>query len=199
MKPMKIKKVAVGPELKDLIKLCFHADQPLLIEGDTGIGKSEVVMKTAQEMSIDCTVLDLTLMEPVDLIGMPKVTDNYVTYVPPGTLPTGGQGILFLDEINRAGKPMQNASLQLLSARRLNQYSLPKGWVPCRRTFSLCRCSRVPILCFPAINFSQRLTVDGERSKSLGFSLRFSPTACATRGMPEQNSAQRRQSKVSPM
>ena len=35
--------VAAGQPLFDLIQLCYAANRPVLLEGDTGIGKSEIL------------------------------------------------------------------------------------------------------------------------------------------------------------
>jgi hypothetical protein len=45
-------------------------------------------------------------------------------------LPSSGKGLLVFEELNRAPKYMQGPCLQLLTARRLNDYVLPKGWLP---------------------------------------------------------------------
>ena len=127
---MKPSKTPVGPKLKSLINLCYNANNPFLLEGPTGIGKTDFVFQAAREMKIDTLVLDLTLMEPVDLIGLPEKGGGTVIYIPPELLPRNGRGILFLDELNRASKAMLSACMQLLSARRLNQYILPPGWLP---------------------------------------------------------------------
>jgi MoxR-like ATPase len=47
----------------------------------------------------------------------------------PRILPEGGAGILMLEELNRAERYIQQPALQLLTARRLHEYTLPEGWV----------------------------------------------------------------------
>jgi len=126
---MKITKVIVGPALKDILALCYKAKTTPVLVGKTGVGKSEMVAEFAMDSGIECRVLDLTIMEPVDLIGLPEKNGTTVRYLPPETLPQTGKGILFLDEINRATRQMLNGSLQLLSARRLNAYLLPPEWM----------------------------------------------------------------------
>lgn len=126
---MKKSKVKIGAGLKEIITLCFLTKLPLLLDGETGIGKTEIIVEVARELGIECIVCDLTIMEPVDLIGLPVKEGSTVKYLPPDFLPKKGNGIHFLDELNRAAQQMLNGCLQLLSGRRLNQYQLPDGWL----------------------------------------------------------------------
>ncbi|MBC7173371.1 MAG: AAA family ATPase, partial [Polyangiaceae bacterium] len=106
-----------------------RARRPVLLEGPTGIGKSELVRGLAGRLGIESVVLDLSLLEPPDLIGLPIVEDGVTRYATPRILPQGGAGILMLEELNRAERFIQQPALQLLSARTLHEYVLPEGWV----------------------------------------------------------------------
>ncbi|MDP3278188.1 MAG: AAA family ATPase [Deltaproteobacteria bacterium] len=121
--------VAIGPKLVALLSLAYRARRPALIEGPTGIGKSELIRALASGLGIGCTTLDLSLLEPPDLVGLPVIVEGQTTYALPSILPTNGAGILVLEELNRAERYMQQPALQLLSARRLHQYVLPPDWV----------------------------------------------------------------------
>ena len=125
-------KVKIGPELNELIRLGYRADTPLLIVGSHGIGKSEAAMAAAEQLKIDFRVFDLSLMEPPDLMGIPRIVDGQTVYCPPRSLPreSGRGGILMFEELNRAPKYMRAPCLQLLTARLLGDYPLPKGWLP---------------------------------------------------------------------
>jgi hypothetical protein len=124
--------VAAGAPVIRLIKLAYKADLSVLLHGCHGVGKSELLRAAAEELGIDVTVRDLSLMEPPDLIGLPRVgADGRTHYASPAFLPTGGKGLLVFEEINRAPRYMAAPCLQLLTARTLNDYVLPKGWLPC--------------------------------------------------------------------
>lgn len=73
-------------------------------------------------------MLDLSLLEPPDLIGLPIIEEGRTHYASPAELPSSGRGILMLEELNRAEIPVMQPALQLLSARRLHSYELPPGW-----------------------------------------------------------------------
>jgi hypothetical protein len=124
--------VAAGAPAIRLITLAHRADLPVLLHGRHGVGKSELLRGAANELGIDVVVRDLSLMEPPDLIGLPRVgSDGRTHYAPPAFLPTDGKGLLVFEEINRAPRYMAAPCLQLLTDRRLNDYQLPQGWVPC--------------------------------------------------------------------
>ena len=123
-------KLKAGPEIHSLLKLAYQANTPAILEGPHGVGKSELAVQAAKELGIQSIVLDLSMMEPPDLIGLPYQKNERTVYAPPNTLPTTGQGFLVLEELNRSEKYMRSPCLQLLTARRLNDYVLPPGWLP---------------------------------------------------------------------
>lgn len=121
-------RVPAGPRLVAALKAAYRARLPVLLEGPTGIGKSEVVAEAALELGVEVVVLDLSLLEPPDLVGLPRIDGDVTRFARPAILPRAGAGILFLEELNRAERAVQQPALQLLSARRLHEYVLPPGW-----------------------------------------------------------------------
>lgn len=121
--------VPVGPRLERVLTIAYRARRAVLLEGPTGIGKSEIVHAVAQRLGIETRVLDLSLLEPPDLVGLPRVENGRTVYALPSIFPAGGAGILLLEELNRAERYIQQPALQLLSARRLHDYELPAGWI----------------------------------------------------------------------
>lgn len=121
--------VSIGPRLASLLALAYRARRPALVEGPTGIGKSELVHDVARSLGVSIITLDLSLLEPPDLVGLPVVRDGRTSYATPSTLPLDGAGILLLEELNRAERYVQQPALQLLTAGRLHEYQLPPDWV----------------------------------------------------------------------
>ncbi len=119
----------MGPRLEAVLELAYRARRAVLLEGPTGIGKSEIVRQVAERLGVATVVLDLSLLEPPDLVGLPIVQAGRTTYALPSVLPADGAGILMLEELNRAERYIQQPALQLLTARRLHEYELPPGWV----------------------------------------------------------------------
>ncbi|QDU74641.1 AAA domain (dynein-related subfamily) [Bremerella volcania] len=125
-------RLPAGDSVVEMIELARHADQPVLLAGRHGVGKSSLFEEAARRQGIDIIVRDLSLMEPVDLIGIPRINDDGRTeYHPPSFLPCKGEGLLVIEELNRCPRYVQVPCLQLLTDRRLNDYALPPGWLPC--------------------------------------------------------------------
>jgi len=122
-------KVKSGKGVIDAIKLAYAAGKPVLLEGRHGVGKSQLIEQAAKELGIGCIVRDLSLMEPPDLIGLPFHENGRTKYSPPHFLPDTGKGLLVFEELNRSEKYMMSPCLQLLTARTLNDYVLPPGWM----------------------------------------------------------------------
>lgn len=130
----------------------------VLLKGRHGLGKSQVVAQTAAESSqrlgkpfrfID---IRLSQREVGDLIGMPRGLDsfqitrtvfqdgkpaqieetmNHVTvHDLPFWFPTDPDscGFLFLDELDRATREVQQAAFELVLDYRMNFHELPIGW-----------------------------------------------------------------------
>lgn len=124
-------------ELKRFVKTIVEQDKkiPVMIWSAPGIGKSASVKQVAQELGIGFIDLRLSLLNPVDLRGLPLVNreTHKAEWLPPDFLPGGDEtperGILFLDEINLAPASVMAAGYQLILDRELGEYKLPNGWV----------------------------------------------------------------------
>lgn len=124
----------LGNYIMDLVKIIKdfrNINQPLLIFGPPGVGKSQMVQQAAEgDPVID---LRLSMLDPVDLRGMPMVNrtdacDANVSWARPDFIPDSGTGILLLDELNTAPPSVQNAALQLVLDRRCGPHRLGDGW-----------------------------------------------------------------------
>lgn len=118
----------LGPRVEAILEVAYRARRPVLLEGPTGIGKSELIASVSKRLGIQHVVLDLSLLEPPDLVGLPIIEEGRTRYALPRFLPREGQGILMLEELNRAERYIQQPALQLLTARVLHEYVLPEGW-----------------------------------------------------------------------
>jgi len=122
-------KVKSGQAVVDVIRLAYAAGKPVMLEGRHGVGKSQLTEQAARELLINIIVRDLSLMEPPDLIGLPYQENGRTKYSPPSFLPDSGKGLLVFEELNRSEKYMMAPCMQLLTARTLNDYRLPDGWM----------------------------------------------------------------------
>jgi hypothetical protein len=142
-------------EIVKAIVCAYPARQPLMVWGAPGVGKSSAAKKAAAVLRAmlaagslpgEATAalkaaakkpgfefgfidLRLPLLEPVDLRGLPYVKEGVAYWSRPVFLPTGGYGLLFLDELVQAGPAMQSAASQLVLDRCIGEYRLPDGWM----------------------------------------------------------------------
>jgi MoxR-like ATPase len=105
-----------------------------LIVGPHGLGKSSIVRQYAESKGWGFVDLRLGTQEVGDLIGLADfVKDSEgntiaTKFMRPEWFPTEGEGIIFLDEMNRAPKYVLQAIFQLLLERKLHRHPLPSGW-----------------------------------------------------------------------
>ena len=120
--------VRIGPQLERMLDVSRGAALPVLLVGRHGIGKSEFLEGYATARGVKPYVLDLSLLEATDLTGIPFLDAGTTRFAPPATLPSasdGGPSMLILEELNRCDRSVRQPCLQLLTARRLNEYQLP--------------------------------------------------------------------------
>ena len=119
-------------QAKNIIEKAYKADLPVLLYGATGVGKSEATSQVAVSLGIKFISVDLSCMEACDILGLPIIdtASNRTRWVPPSIFPTSGKGIFVFEELNRAPRHVQAPTLNLLTSRKVGEYSLPKGWLP---------------------------------------------------------------------
>lgn len=121
----------------------------ILLKANHGVGKSAVVKQVAAEMGVPLIDIRLSQCDVGDLKGMPFHVRGRTFFAPPEFMPIkekdakeieslinepvslgvyGDKGILFLDELNRASREVQQAAFELVLDRRLNMRSIPDGW-----------------------------------------------------------------------
>lgn len=131
-------------KLQKLIKTYVLKQRPIFVHGAPGIGKSQSVRQVAEDIAKEkglkysednigrewYSVMDLRIsqLDPSDLKGIPFPDGDRSRWLVPSWLPSEGQGILFLDELNLAPPSIQSAAYQLILDRRLGDYRVPDGW-----------------------------------------------------------------------
>ena len=111
-----MKPSAVSRALRALV---IQEEQPVFIWGSPGTGKSAVVNQLAAELEIALRDIRALLLDPVDMRGLPFIgKDGRSQWATPDFLPQDGEGILFLDGIERRAR---DGPGQLLSTRAGSQ------------------------------------------------------------------------------
>lgn len=123
MKPLEVKEVLtsiIGKGVK-----C-----PVVIRGDAGIGKSQIVQQVARDLGFKLVDLRLAQQEAGDLIGLPRTdpeTQKTVWYAPEWWPTEGDKTIIFFDELNRAPVDVRQAIFQVLTEYRMHTAVLPEN------------------------------------------------------------------------
>lgn len=123
-------------EIAEAIETCIACKQPAVVWGPPGIGKSQIirqigksqiVRQTAERLQRQVIDIRASLLDPVDLRGLPSLDAGRTVWNAPGFLPAEGcpPTVVFLDELNRAPVMTQNALFQLVLDRKLGEYQLP--------------------------------------------------------------------------
>lgn len=99
------------------------------IHGSQGIGKTQVMGQYCKENGLELVVLHMATMEVGDLIGLlDRDGKGAVKHLRPDWFPTSGQGVVFLDELNRAPTDVLQALFSFILNGVLHTHKLPPGW-----------------------------------------------------------------------
>lgn len=131
-KIFKMKELTIEEAKRALNKILKTPIVPFLW-GPPGIGKSSLVRELCKENNWDLIDLRLSLLNPVDLRGLPMIDKEHqkARWLAPSFLPNGANvnpGILFLDEINLAPLSVQAAAYQLILDKKVGEYVFPDHW-----------------------------------------------------------------------
>lgn len=101
-----------------LMRACIQSrpSQAIHLSGPPGVGKTAMVYAAAKEAGLPedrVMLLRPSLMEPVDLLGVPSVENGVTSFCPPAALTHfkrgSGPGLILIDELPQASPAMQNA------------------------------------------------------------------------------------------
>ena len=120
-------------QLKKALRVAVRVNRPVMIYGQPGAGKSDIVSQVCDEYGGKLYDLRLGLCMPEDLRGLPfyNKDSGLMEYAPPIDLPTEEDAakypmvFLFLDEMNSAPPAVQGAAYQLILNRKVGTYVLP--------------------------------------------------------------------------
>jgi len=112
-----------------LIDAHLDANEPFMLEGPTGVGKSSLVRQRAAARGWPC--LDrfrASTMDSVDVRGICQIVDGRTKFFPPDDFPRadrdGEEGVIFFDEIDTGTMAVQAAMFGVV----LDRENLPPGW-----------------------------------------------------------------------
>ena len=137
-------------EARELLQYLFNLYQAgttvpcLLLVGDSGIGKTQVLKDFCQPEGQLITISPSLFESPADLLGFPQPDNETgrMNHLPPSFLPTepppvGKPAIILIDDMMRCPTFIQDAIMRLIYDRRLGSYVLPVGWMICATSNTL--------------------------------------------------------------
>jgi MoxR-like ATPase len=113
-------------QLHSLLTKTIPAKLPVLIVGEPGIGKSDIVDQACRDVGAKLIIEHPVVSDPTDFKGMPYAKDGKATFLPFGDLEdiinATTLTVYFLDDLGQAPASVQAACMQLLLARRINGF-----------------------------------------------------------------------------
>lgn len=135
-------------DAKKMIIACYYANEPLMVIGKPGMGKTALFAGVTKELGIGYIPNILSQKDPVDVGGMrvPDMKTGVLRHFVPEDLPIVEEwdnkpknhghvrhplkGILHYDEINVVSLLMQATAYGIIQERRVGLHRLKPGWVP---------------------------------------------------------------------
>jgi DNA polymerase III delta prime subunit len=120
--------------LKSTLKKAFQMNHQLLIVGEPGVGKSDIIHQATEEAGMDLILMHPSVGEPTDVKGFPWCITNPITGQPEARFVTYGEMAQLLnptkrtvccfDDVGQSSEQMQAALMQVLLARRINEHRI---------------------------------------------------------------------------
>jgi hypothetical protein len=110
-----------------MIAVLLEADQPVMLHGNPGIGKSDIVRQASALRGARCIDVRVSTLDAVDLRGLPTVVNGSTSWATPSFFPRDPNEdvTFFADELNRGSVSIMNGMLELCLDRRLGDYRFP--------------------------------------------------------------------------
>ena len=125
--------VQLGPsQLAVLIEAMVKEKQPLLITGQPGVGKSQITAQVARKMGVNHKIYHPAICDPTDFKGVcwPNVQTQRADILPltdlAELLDAKEPTIANFEDLGQAPRSVQAPFMQLMEARRLGPFQVPK-------------------------------------------------------------------------
>lgn len=125
--------VIVTPrQLHRMLLTCLEVDQPVLVVGAPGQGKSEIALQAISDYGADVAYVHGVSMLPTDTRGLGAIAADrtYAQWLPYGDMlrMINAQSplVTLLDDIGQAPISVQSSLMQPLQARRMNDWKISK-------------------------------------------------------------------------
>lgn len=122
-------------QLEKTLSFMLEQNLPILIKGQPGIGKSDIVMQVCKQKRWPLIITHPVVADPTDYKGLPFAGKDekgtaIANFLPYGELvqliETKEPLVYFLDDLGQATPAVQSAVMQLLLARRVNGHKISR-------------------------------------------------------------------------
>lgn len=97
--------------------------------GNQGVGKTQTIKQVCKELKLNFIHLHAATQDVGDLVGLLHHTsEGRVKHARPEWMPDEGEGVIFLDELNRANPEVLQALFSLFTERTIHTHSIPEGY-----------------------------------------------------------------------
>lgn len=112
-------------EVYSLLTATIPAHMPVLITGQPGVGKTEIVEQAAAACNAEIILSHPVTSDPTDFKGLPaKISDTQASFLPFGELSQAmlatNLTVWFLDDLGQASPAVQASAMQLILKREIN-------------------------------------------------------------------------------
>jgi AAA domain (dynein-related subfamily) len=113
-------------DFMSFVKMICDARFPVMIRGQHGVGKSQLVYQYAKRAGLPVVERRASQMTEGDLVGLPVVKGDATSWNPPDWYKQACSEpvVLFMDEIDRATTEVRQGFFQLADSRALNGHRL---------------------------------------------------------------------------
>jgi len=115
-------------QLTSLLLKSIPAKMPILVTGQPGCGKTDVISATCEQLGADLILEHPVVSDPTDAKGIPWVVDGEAVFLPIGNLEKLMNAkkltVCFIDDLGQAPHLVQAAYMQLILARRINGHEV---------------------------------------------------------------------------
>ncbi|MEQ1594745.1 MAG: ATP-binding protein [Casimicrobium sp.] len=110
--------------VSQVLAVAIENRQPVLITGEPGIGKTDIVKSAASEAEADLIVTHPVVDQPIDYKGLPYVGNGEAKFLAYGNLKALVEAkrptVCFMDDLGQATQAVQAAVMQLILAREID-------------------------------------------------------------------------------